>query len=178
MIRNKPRREELKDGEVLCEYCTAKCCKYFALPIETPEDAEDFEPVRKLRWRERSTDEDQHRCINRVRNVQEVLNQPHQRYQPERQNKRAQAEQLEHQSLSRTLENRDVVSGKSINSRSTANEGDTKIDNSSMSPIQEGASTHWEDSPSSAREDRNISPGNNTGTKPTEIPHELSLIHI
>ena len=47
MIRNKPTREELKDGEVLCEYCTAKCCRYFALPIETPEDAEDFD---FLRW--------------------------------------------------------------------------------------------------------------------------------
>ena len=47
MIRNKPPREELKEGEVLCEYCTAKCCRYFALPIETPEDAEDFD---FLRW--------------------------------------------------------------------------------------------------------------------------------
>ena len=47
MIRNKPTREELKEGEVLCDYCTAKCCKYFALPIETPEDEEDFD---FLRW--------------------------------------------------------------------------------------------------------------------------------
>ena len=38
MIRTKPTRDELKDGEVLCEHCTAKCCKYFALPIEAPED--------------------------------------------------------------------------------------------------------------------------------------------
>ena len=43
----KPSREDLKAGEVLCEYCTAKCCRYFALPIETPEDFEDFE---YLRW--------------------------------------------------------------------------------------------------------------------------------
>ena len=33
----KIRREELPPGKVLCEYCTAKCCHYFALPIETPE---------------------------------------------------------------------------------------------------------------------------------------------
>ena len=47
MIRTKPTRDELKDGEVLCEHCTAKCCKYFALPIEAPEDQEDFD---FLRW--------------------------------------------------------------------------------------------------------------------------------
>ena len=31
MIRNKPTRDELKDGEVLCEYCTAKCCKLLCI---------------------------------------------------------------------------------------------------------------------------------------------------
>ena len=31
---------------VLCEYCTAKCCRYFALPIETPETFEEFEFIR------------------------------------------------------------------------------------------------------------------------------------
>ena len=41
-----------------------------AIPNED-EDAEDFEPVRKLRWREQSTDEDQHQHISEVRNVQE-----------------------------------------------------------------------------------------------------------
>ena len=40
------RREDLPDGEVLCEYCTAKCCRYFALPIETPETFEDYEYIR------------------------------------------------------------------------------------------------------------------------------------
>ena len=42
----KPTREELKSGEVLCEYCTAKCCRYFALPIEAPESRKDFEYIR------------------------------------------------------------------------------------------------------------------------------------
>ena len=39
-------REELPPGRVLCEYCSAKCCRYFALPIETPESFEDLEYIR------------------------------------------------------------------------------------------------------------------------------------
>ena len=42
----KPHREELKPGECLCSYCPAKCCKYFALPIETPTDWDDYEYIR------------------------------------------------------------------------------------------------------------------------------------
>ncbi len=42
----KIKRKNLPKGEVLCEYCTAKCCRYFALPIETPEKYEDFEYIR------------------------------------------------------------------------------------------------------------------------------------
>lgn len=41
-----PTREQLKPGESLCDYCTAKCCKYFALPIDTPETLKDFEYMR------------------------------------------------------------------------------------------------------------------------------------
>ncbi len=40
------RRKDLKPDEVLCAYCTAKCCRYFALPIETPETWEDFDHIR------------------------------------------------------------------------------------------------------------------------------------
>jgi uncharacterized protein len=43
---NKPRREQVAPDKVLCEYCTAKCCRYFALPMETPESFEDFEYIR------------------------------------------------------------------------------------------------------------------------------------
>lgn len=43
----KKRREDLKSDEVLCDYCTAKCCQYFALPIDTPEDEADYQ---YLRW--------------------------------------------------------------------------------------------------------------------------------
>jgi len=42
----KPAREDLGPDEVLCTYCTAKCCRYFALPIEEPEDDSDFQYIR------------------------------------------------------------------------------------------------------------------------------------
>jgi len=41
-----PRREGLAPGGSLCSHCTAKCCRYFALPIDTPETWEDFEYIR------------------------------------------------------------------------------------------------------------------------------------
>ena len=41
------KRSELKPGEILCEYCTAKCCRYFSLAIDQPESFADFE---YLRW--------------------------------------------------------------------------------------------------------------------------------
>jgi len=44
--KNKPDRNELEEGEVLCEFCTGKCCRYFALPIDTPEEWKDFEYIR------------------------------------------------------------------------------------------------------------------------------------
>lgn len=43
----KMRREDLAPDDVLCFYCTGKCCRYFALPIDTPETREDFD---HLRW--------------------------------------------------------------------------------------------------------------------------------
>jgi len=39
-------RDDLPTGKVLCEYCTAKCCRYFAMPIETPDCYEDLEFIR------------------------------------------------------------------------------------------------------------------------------------
>lgn len=32
--------------KVLCDKCNGQCCRYFALPIETPEDKEDFDDIR------------------------------------------------------------------------------------------------------------------------------------
>ena len=53
--RLKVAREELKPGEVLCEYCIGKCCRYFALPIETPTEWKDFEFIRWYLLHERAT---------------------------------------------------------------------------------------------------------------------------
>ena len=43
----KPTREELGANESLCDFCSAKCCQYFALPLDTPTTARDFD---FLRW--------------------------------------------------------------------------------------------------------------------------------
>ena len=42
----KPRRDELKPGECLCDHCTGKCCRYFSLPIETPTTWDDYDAIR------------------------------------------------------------------------------------------------------------------------------------
>jgi Fe-S-cluster containining protein len=42
----KPRRQDLKAGECLCDYCTAKCCRYFSLPIQNPKSWDDFDTIR------------------------------------------------------------------------------------------------------------------------------------
>ena len=46
VTKPKIRREELKPGECLCDHCSAKCCRYFALPIEKPADKRDWEFIR------------------------------------------------------------------------------------------------------------------------------------
>ena len=48
-------RDDLPEGKVLCEYCTAKCCRYFALPIETPDTFEDLEYLRWYMLHDRAT---------------------------------------------------------------------------------------------------------------------------
>lgn len=40
-------REKLKPGEFLCSHCSALCCRYFSLPIDTPTNWEDYDI---LRW--------------------------------------------------------------------------------------------------------------------------------
>jgi Fe-S-cluster containining protein len=39
----------------LCEHCTAKCCRYFALPIEEPTGWKDFEFIRWYLLHDRAT---------------------------------------------------------------------------------------------------------------------------
>ena len=43
---NKISREDLPSGACLCDYCSAKCCRYFALGIDTPTELKDFDYIR------------------------------------------------------------------------------------------------------------------------------------
>ena len=40
------RRDELPPGDVLCSYCTARCCRYIALPLEKPTSWVEFDHMR------------------------------------------------------------------------------------------------------------------------------------
>lgn len=51
----KKPRNELATGEVLCQFCTAKCCRYFALPIEKPTTLEAFGYIRWYLLHERAS---------------------------------------------------------------------------------------------------------------------------
>ncbi len=51
----KPRRDQLPSAANLCDYCTAKCCRYFALPIDTPEGWKDYEYIRWYLLHEHAT---------------------------------------------------------------------------------------------------------------------------
>ena len=51
----KIRRDDLPEGKILCEYCVAKCCRYFALPIETPTELDDYEFIRWFLLHDRAT---------------------------------------------------------------------------------------------------------------------------
>ena len=48
-------RSQLAPGENLCEHCTAKCCRYFALPIDTPKTRRDFDFMRWYLLHERAS---------------------------------------------------------------------------------------------------------------------------
>ena len=54
-VRAKPRREDIAPGVVLCEHCPAKCCRYFALPIDAPTELTDFEYIRWFLLHEHAT---------------------------------------------------------------------------------------------------------------------------
>jgi uncharacterized protein len=41
-----PPRDTLAPGEVLCGHCTAKCCRYFALPLDAPTTWREFDYIR------------------------------------------------------------------------------------------------------------------------------------
>jgi Fe-S-cluster containining protein len=54
-VPTKPRRHDVPKDQVLCEYCTAKCCRYFALPFDAPEEFKDFEFIRWFLLHERAS---------------------------------------------------------------------------------------------------------------------------
>jgi uncharacterized protein len=51
----KLRREQVSKNDSLCDHCTAKCCRYFALPLDAPEDLADFEFIRWFLLHDRAT---------------------------------------------------------------------------------------------------------------------------
>ena len=44
VVAKKAKKKSVKKN--LCDKCTGLCCRYFALPIETPEDWDDFDDIR------------------------------------------------------------------------------------------------------------------------------------
>lgn len=40
------RRADFPEAANLCDHCTAKCCHYFALPIDEPTERQDFDYIR------------------------------------------------------------------------------------------------------------------------------------
>ena len=48
------RREDLRPGEVLCDHCTAKCCRYFALPLDKPDSRQEYDYIRWFLLHERT----------------------------------------------------------------------------------------------------------------------------
>ncbi len=55
VLPSKPKRDTLAKDAVLCDNCTAKCCRYFALPLETPTTLEEFEYIRWFLLHEHAT---------------------------------------------------------------------------------------------------------------------------
>jgi len=46
ITKGKIRREQIPAGDCLCDHCSAKCCKYFAVQIDTPTTRQDFDYIR------------------------------------------------------------------------------------------------------------------------------------
>ena len=50
----KPSRREVPAGKCLCDYCSAKCCRYFALPFDRPTTWKEFDQMRWFLLHERA----------------------------------------------------------------------------------------------------------------------------
>lgn len=53
-LQGKPKKSEVPADE-LCNYCSGKCCRYFALPIDKPTNYEEFDYVRWYLLHENAT---------------------------------------------------------------------------------------------------------------------------
>lgn len=51
----RPKKSEVTDLDTLCLYCSGKCCRYFALPIYTPENWQDYDFIRWFLLHEKAT---------------------------------------------------------------------------------------------------------------------------
>ncbi len=51
----RPSREEIPEGMVPCQFCPGKCCRYFALPIDTPESWREYDFMRWFLLHERAS---------------------------------------------------------------------------------------------------------------------------
>ncbi len=51
----KPKREEIPAGKYPCDYCPGKCCRYFALPIDTPVSRREYDFMRWFLLHEKAT---------------------------------------------------------------------------------------------------------------------------
>ena len=49
------KRDQVPEGDSLCDHCTAKCCRYFALPIDEPTTRKDFDYIRWYLLHDRAT---------------------------------------------------------------------------------------------------------------------------
>lgn len=45
-LPRRQRRADVPKGDCLCDHCEAKCCRYFALPIDAPESRRDYDFIR------------------------------------------------------------------------------------------------------------------------------------
>ena len=46
MVKKRMCRDDVPAGDCLCDHCYAKCCRYFALAIDKPEERRDFDFMR------------------------------------------------------------------------------------------------------------------------------------
>ena len=42
----RPDRKDIPNSKSPCDYCPGKCCRYFALPIDTPDSRKEYDSMR------------------------------------------------------------------------------------------------------------------------------------